>query len=253
MALIKLKRGYDVRLEGPPADTIIDGAYPRTVAVQPTDFRGIKPKLLVEEGTEVKAGTPLFHHKNAPNYNFTSPASGRVVEIRRGHRRVIESIVIETDGERASEEFRTFSADEIPSLSRTRVLDHLLITGALSFFSERPFDKAPNPDATPRDIFVSCFDSSPLAPDLTKILAGDERAFQVGIDVCNRLTSGKVYLGLDGNRKDLPGGLLNAKNCEINRFSGPHPAGVVGIQIHHVKPISGRKDIVWTITLQQLI
>lgn len=250
---LKLKRGYQLRLKGEPANEIVDAPYPKQVAVQPVAFRGFRPVLQVKEGDEVLAGTVLVTDKTNPNVCLSSPASGVVQKIQRGRRRVLEQIVIETNGKQESETFPTFTSQEISAASQKTLLTYLENAGVLPFFRQRPFDNVASPENLPRDIFISAFDSAPLAPDLSRMLEGNETEFQAGIDLCSRLTDGKVYLGLDAKRQGSINALAEVKNAETCLISGPHPAGCVGIQIHHLSPIRGRHDVVWHCPLQLLI
>ena len=250
MAEFKLKRGYDIPLAGAPAPDVVDAAAPTTIALKPTDFPGVKYRLLIQEGDTVKIGTPLMHSKSREDWLFSSPASGKVKSIVRGRRRVLEAVVIEPDAEQVAEDFGSHSADQLTSLSGDDALQLLLKAGMLNLFLERPYNYSANPDHEPRDIFISGFDTAPLAADTTKILEGNDEAFQAGLDVCVALSKGKVHLAAGPN---APSAIANAKRVEVHKFSGPHPAGCVGVQIHHIKPIANAHDIVWTTTVQGVI
>lgn len=249
----KLRQGYDIRLVGEPAPEIVNAPVPKAVAVKPSDFRGIKPKLLVEEGARVRLGAALFHAQVNPEHLFTSPATGVVREIKRGARRVVEQIVIQTEADDGGVEFQSYSPERLRSLSRDEVLSQVRQSGSINLFRQRPFDYVADPNVVPRDIFVSTFDTAPLAPDLNLIVKGNESYFQAGLDVASRLTSGKVYLSLDGRRANGSTAFTQARNVQICRFTGRHPAGCVGVQIHHLAPINGRQDIVWYCTVPGLI
>ncbi len=252
MADFKLKRGYDLRLDGESEKTVVSAARPSTVAVKPVAFRGIKPTLLVAEGTDVVCGTPLFCDKSNRDHIFTSPATGKITEIQRGPRRVIEQIVVETAEQPEAIEYATYAPEQLKSLSRDEVLRELMKSGMLALFRQRPFDYVADPEVVPRDIFVSAFDSAPLAPDQALLIKGNEAYFQAGIDIASVLTTGRVHVSIRRDTKDSSP-FSSVKNAEIHRFSGPHPSGCVGIQIHHIAPINGRDDQVWYITPQCLV
>ena len=253
MAELRLKRGFDIRLAGESAPEVETAAKPATVALKPSDFRGVKYRLLVQEGDRVKLGTPLCHSKTREDWVFPALASGTVKAIVRGARRSLQSIVIEPDGKDERLEYQSWKPRELTSLKREEVVQQLLTSGLLCLFRERPFDNVANPEHTPRDIFVSTMDTAPLAADPNIIVQGNENYFQAGLDVCARLTSGQVHLAVDGRRKNVPAAFLQASNVLSHRFSGPHPAGCVGVQMHHISPITSRNDIVWYITVQGLI
>jgi Na+-transporting NADH:ubiquinone oxidoreductase subunit A len=242
----KLKRGLDIRLKGGAEAVLGSVSQIRTVALKPTDFPGLTPKLKVKADMQVKAGDALFFDKYHPEILFSSPVSGTVKAINRGERRKILEVVVESDGKMES---LAFTKADPSVLSREQVKTHLLQSGLWPFLKQRPYGILAKPADVPKHIFISCFDSAPLAPDYSFILKGQEKILQSGINALAKLTEGKVFLGLpDGNTAFF--GQL--KNVETNIFSGPHPAGVVGIQIHQVSPIN-KGEIVWTINLLDVL
>ena len=245
--VINLKRGLNIRLIG-DAEKVFETSFDAiTLALKPTDFPGLSPKILVKAGQEVKAGEPLFFDKNNPGILFTSPSSGEVVSINRGERRKVLEIVVRNDGKNDSVEFR--KADP-QNLSRDEIKEQLKNSGLWPFLKQRPYGTVPKPESTPIHIFISGFDSAPLAPDYEFILKGQTSAFQTGINALAKLTDGKIHVGI---RPDQQNGFFSGiKNIVISQFSGPHPSGNVGIQIHHVSPIS-KGDLIWTINPQEVI
>lgn len=239
---IKLKKGYDIKLVGDVSANTGSFDAPKTYSVKPTDFVGLSPKLKIEVGAEVKAGTPLFFIKEMPEVIITSPVSGEVIEINRGAKRAILEIKILADSRMAYEQFATSNPE---GMSADAVKQALLSSGAWATIKQRPFTKIANPAETPKNIFISGFDSSPLAPDYNYILNGRDEDFQWGINALKKLTEGKIYLNLKAGSQACSA-FTNAKGIETNSFSGPHPAGNVGVQIHHISPIS-KGDIVWTV------
>jgi len=245
MKVIKLRRGYDIKLTGDSEKTIKKAPFPKKVALKPTDFEGMKPKLLVKVGDSVKIGTPLVYDKHNNRIKIISHVSGKVSEIARGEKRVIQAIVIDTDGEQNQEDLGI----DLKELSRGSVLEALLRSGLFLNFLQRPFNKIANPEDTPRDIFISAMDTAPLAADAAVILKGNEAQFQKGIDTLTNLTSGKVRLSFKAEDKVFAG----FKNCLLYNFKGPHPAGNVGVHIHHIAPVKSAQDIVWTCSVQSVI
>lgn len=246
-----LKRGHDIKLEG-EAKKVLGEVRVNTVAVSPRDFIGMSPipKVLVEKDDEVKAGDILFFDKKRPEIKYASPVSGQVVDVIRGAKRAIDKVVILADKE------QKYVDRETPNLngfaSREDLVNYLTESGVWAFIRQRPFELVADPADTPRDIFVSTFDSAPLAPDLDFIIQRNAAGFQRGLDVLAKLTGGKVHLGLNANVDNPPAlAFTRAQNVEKHWFKGPHPAGNVGIQIHHTAPIN-KDDVVWVVNAQDV-
>ena len=245
---VKITRGVNIRLKGEAEKIFTEVAAPATIALKPTDFPGIKPKLLLKEGARVKAGTPVYFDKNNEKVVFTSPVSGEVVEVRRGEKRKILEIVVLADKEIVYEEFR--KGDPL-SMTGEEVKGELLKTGIWPVIKQRPYDIIADPDNEPKSIFISAFDSSPLAADNDFILHRQAEDFQAGLNALTRLTKGTVHLNINGsiNANDT---FLKAKNVQINKVFGPHPAGNPGVQIHHIDPVS-KGDTVWVVSPQDVL
>ena len=229
MSNFKLKKGVNLSLAGAIADTTVATASPKRFAIVPDDFTGIIPRLDVKEGDKVLAGDALFHDKNHPQIKITSPVSGTVETIERGERRKILSIVITPDSENQFKVFNTNDAKEL-----------LLESGLWAAMRQRPYDIVPDPEVTPRDIFVTAFDSAPLAASMSIQLAGKDAYLQKGVDALAKMTAGKVHVGC------APDAELSLKGCEVNTFAGPHPAGNAGVQLANVKPVN-KGEVVWTL------
>lgn len=245
--VIKLKKGLDIQIKGEAANVLEHIAKPETFAIKPTDFHGLIPKLTVKVGDTVKAGTPLFFDKYQPEVNFTSPVSGEVVAINRGERRKVLEVVVKADGADLSEDFgkvdpQKLSTDEIKAL--------LMKSGLWPSVKTRPFGIIARPTDQPKAIFISCFDSSPLAPDFDFILKGEESSWQAGINALLKLGNGKVNLGLSAIKENKL--FASTQGVQLNYFDGPHPAGNVGIQIAAVSPIN-KGEVVWTVAPQDVV
>ena len=246
-----LRRGHNINLEGEAEKMLDESVKARTFAMQPPNFIGISPipKVEVEVGDEVKAGDHLFYDKKRPEVKYVAPVSGEVIAINRGAKRSISEVVILADKEI---KYRKLDAFSLEGSSREELVSYLLDTGVWPLIRQRPYGVVPDHNEAPRDIFISTFDTAPLAPNLNFVIEGQEEAFQKGLDVLNKLTDGKVYLGLDGRGKEKPhAAFTEAKGVEIHYFHGKHPAGNVGIQIHHTRPIGGG-DKVWTLGVQEV-
>ncbi len=245
---IRLKKGLNIHLLG-DADKVYASTKPtEKYVVKPIDFHGLMPKLCVKVGDKLKAGTPLFYDKYNEKINFCSPISGAVTDIVRGEKRKIMEVVIKADTEIVYEQFTTASAD---SLSREQIIKTMLKAGIWPFVRQKPYDIIANPADMPKAIFISTFSTAPLAIDNDFVLYGMDELFQKGLDYIVKLSSGKTHLNTDGNTN--PSKVFSAaKGVQINKVSGPHPAGNVGVQIHQIDPIN-KGDVVWYLHPQDVI
>lgn len=244
---IKLRKGFEINLAGKAEKTLEENVQPETFAVRPTDFIGFeKPKVLVKEGDTVKAGTPLYYDKSMPEVQFTSPVSGEVVAVKRGDKRRLLEIRVLADKTIAYESFKKYTVSDIASASREEIVENLTKSGVWPNVIQRPYAVIANPADTPKSIHISAFDSSPLAPDYGVIYKGEDENFATGLEVLKKLTSGSVNLNINGDAEVAPM-FAKAKGVQINRVSGKHPAGNVGVQIHNIDPIN-KGDIVWTLS-----
>ncbi|MGM0945773.1 MAG: Na(+)-translocating NADH-quinone reductase subunit A [Bacteroidota bacterium] len=242
--IVKLKKGFDINLAGKAKQELADFAPAQTFAIKPTDFIGLqRPKVLVQEGDTVKAGTPILFDKAMDQVKYVAPVSGEIVEVKRGEKRKLLEIKILADKEIVRENLGKI---DLKSIERSQLVERLAESGVWPHLIQRPFGVVANPEDTPKAIFISAFDTHPLAPDLSFALQGEDQYFQAGLDALVKLTEGKVHLNVDGS-KPVAKLFSGAKGVQINQFSGPHPAGNVGIQIHHLDPIN-KGEIAWTIS-----
>lgn len=244
---ITIKQGLDINLLG-EAEKVINQVDPGLYAIKPPDFIGIFPKVLVQEGDKVKAGSPLFYDKYRENIKLSAPVSGTIKEVRRGAKRVLLEIIIEPD---AQQTFEDFGKAEPNSLNREQIVEKLLTSGVWPVIRQRPYNVIANPSENPKAIFISAFDTSPLAPDYNLIINGQSATFQTGIDALKKLTNGKIHLNLKGgsNSHEV---FTKTRNVQINYFNGPHPAGNVGVQINKIDPIN-KGDVVWHLRPQEVL
>jgi Na+-transporting NADH:ubiquinone oxidoreductase subunit A len=246
--MIKIKKGLDLPISGAPEQTITDGKPVRHVALIGFDYNGMKPTMAVKEGDRVKRGTLLFTDKKTEGVRYTSPAAGVVKEINRGERRVFQSVVIEIDGDDA-ETFARFTDADLAGLERQQVVDNLVESGLWTAFRTRPYSKVPAIDTAPNSIFVSVMDTNPLAADPVVIIGENSKAFEKGLTVISRLTTGKVFVtGKPGSGVSVP----RSDSIEVQQFEGVHPAGNVGTHIHYLDPVSASKTV-WSINYQDVI
>jgi Na+-transporting NADH:ubiquinone oxidoreductase subunit A len=246
-ATIKVKKGLDIKLLG-KAKKNIQEISSHCFAIKPIDFCGVFPKLLIKEDDNVKAGTPLYFDKYRQDILFTSPVSGKVKEIRRGAKRVLLEIVIDAGKE---QEYEDFGNADPKTLNREQIVEKMLKSGVWPVIRQRPYGIIANPADDPKAIFISAFDTHPLAPDFNFIVDQYAGEFQEGVDALIKLTSGKVYLNIS-NKANTSKVFLETRGVQINKFSGPHPAGNVGTQINKLDPVN-IGEVVWYLRPQEVI
>ena len=243
--VIKLRKGLDINLKGIAAKELVSVKEPGIYSLVPDDFTGVKPKVVVKEGENVLAGGPLFVDKNHPEVKFVSPVSGVVTSVERGERRKVLNIIVKAD---EKQQYVEFGKMNLAELNAEQVKEALMNVGLFAFFRQRPFDVVPDPTDAPQAIFVSAFDSAPLAPDFELALKGEEANFQTGLNALAKMA--KTYLSISVKQKSEA--LTQAKNVILTAFDGPHPAGNVGVQINHLAPIA-KGNVVWTIGAEAVI
>ncbi len=244
--MITVRKGLDIRLKGEAEKILSDFPLPSTIAIKPTDFPGLVPKLLLKEGEKVKAGTPVFFDKYRDSIKYVSPVSGTIASIKRGEKRKIMEVVINADNQI---EYQKSEVKDLANMDRDKVKHMMLEGGLWPFLRMRPIDIVADPKDTPKSIFISGFDSNPLSPDNDFILHGKEAEFNAGIEVLKKLTDGPVHLQIRKTADDV---FKNATGVQVNTVAGPHPSGNVGVQIHHIDTIN-KGDIVWYINPQEVI
>lgn len=243
----KIKKGLDIRLIGEADKVLVNANTASEISISPADYVAMKPKVLVNVGDKVKAGTPLMYDKNNPLVMICASASGEVADIKRGAKRVLESITIKADNEI---QYLPFLTGNIESLSREKVVEIMCQSGVWSFIRQRPYNCVANPEKAPKAIFISAFDTAPLAPDTDFVLQGQEKYWEAGIVALQKLHS-NIQLNIH-SEKNKSSVITNTKGVSINTFSGPHPSGNVGVQIHHIDPIN-KGETVWTVAPQDVL
>lgn len=244
--MIKINKGLDLPITGAPEQSITDGPAVNSVAVVGTDYVGMKPTMAVKVGDRVKLGQVIFSDKKTEGVHYTAPGAGVVKAINRGDRRMLQSVVIELDGDEAVE-FNKYSAEQLSGLSREQVEENLIQSGMWTALRTRPFSRVPQPGSTPNSIFVTAMDTNPLAADPSVIIAEQKDAFVNGLTVLTKLSATTVYL-CKAPGADIP----TADGVTVEEFAGVHPAGNAGTHIHYLDPVSQKKTV-WTIGYQDVI
>jgi len=246
--MIRIRKGLDLPISGIPLQQILPSATPRHVAIMGDDYIGMRPTMLVQEGDSVTKGQALFEDKKNPGVLFTAPASGTVVAIHRGERRVLQSVVIRLEGDR-QREFTRYDVADLPTLTRQAVQAQLLESGLWTALRTRPFSKTPVPGTMPAAIFVTAMDTNPLSADPQPLILAQRQAFDAGLTLLTHLTDGKVHV-CQANGGKL-GGHPQGK-VTFNTFAGPHPAGLPGTHIHFLEAVSLTKQV-WHLNYQDVI
>ncbi|WP_335966044.1 Na(+)-translocating NADH-quinone reductase subunit A [Galbibacter sp. PAP.153] len=238
---IKIRKGLDIKLKGEAEKLVSDAPRSKNFAIKPTDFHGVTPKMVIKEGESVKAGDTIFYSKYSDRVKFVSPVSGTLKEIRRGAKRRILEVVIEAD---SADTYKEFGQKDVEKMSGDEVKEHLLEGGCWPFIKQRPYDIVANPEDAPKAIFISGLSTAPLAADVEFVLEKRKEEFQFGLQAISKLTTGKTHLCVDKKSASF---LNEVKGVQLHTVSGPHPAGNVGVQIHHIDPINSGERV-WVVS-----
>ncbi len=243
----KVSKGLDIPISGNINSQNISAVSARNIALLGDDYHGLKPTMLVKEGNVVIKGQNLFEDKKNPGVKFTSPVSGKVVEINRGERRAFLSIVIEKNLNSTSEvSFESFKdASVIP---KDLIIKNLIDSGLWTSFRTRPFSKIPKITDSPHEIFISLISSDPLNLDPELYLKHHIEDFNFGLEVISHIPKNCVHIStsIDNNLSKI-----TSDKIRYHEFEGLHPVGLVGTQIHRISPVSINKTV-WTINYQDV-
>lgn len=257
MVHIKIKKGLDIPIGGQPAGSvrqiIPSGEVsplitPPQIALNLLSFEEIKFKLLVKPGDVVKIGQPLAEDKASPGRMFVSPAAGTIKDIRRGHKRALEEIVIDVARQ---EEAVTLPPLDQAKASPQTLIERLKEGGLFALIRSRPFNLLADPDREPRSIFVKAIESAPFTPPAELQVHKHEKAFQIGLDTLARLTKGHVHLvyAKDTTCKAF----TEAKSVQKHTAEGPHPIGNHSLHIQNINRITSADACIWTLTVPDVI
>jgi Na+-transporting NADH:ubiquinone oxidoreductase subunit A len=246
--VIRLRKGLNIKLAGKAEKILLPETAVNRYGIRFADFPGLTARLEVNEGSTVSAGSVLFHDKVFPEIKYVSPVSGVVKEIIRGEKRQLQEIVIDQQGSNRID----FGAADPLKLTREEVTSKVMNAGLWPVLRQRPYNIVARPGNVPKAIFISMFDTAPLAPDLDFVMTNIHGGYlQTGINALSRLTDGKMHISFEAEGTRVAE-LRNLQNVEFHYFTGPHPAGNVGVQIHHIDPV-GKGEVVWTIDIQDVV
>ncbi len=247
LRMIKIKKGLDLPIKGAPQQQISDGSAVTRVAVLGEEYVGMRPTMHVQVGDKVAKGQILFEDKKNPGVKFTAPAAGEVVEVNRGAKRVLQSVVVKIEGNEAVT-FEKIAADQIANASQEQLQTLLVDSGLWTALRTRPFSKVPALGSVPSSIFVNAMDTNPLAADPAAIIAERSDDFVAGLKVLKQLSGGKVYVCKAAGASVSTGDAT----VDVAEFGGPHPAGLAGTHIHNLDPV-GAKKTVWSVNYQDVL
>ena len=238
---IKIKSGLTINLKGAAENIVKKAALPKSISLNPADFHLIIPKMVVKIGDHVNAGAVVFYSKNNQEVKFCSPVSGNIKDIVRGEKRKIIEIIIDLD---SSQKSKNFTTSKFENFKRDDIIAFLLESGCWPFINQRPYDIIANPSDTPKSIFISTFNTAPISADIQIILDDQKNEFITGVKVLRKLTDGNLNICV---KKDNQSFINEINDVIIHNVSGPHPAGNVGVQIHHIDPINNGEKV-WTVS-----
>jgi Na+-transporting NADH:ubiquinone oxidoreductase subunit A len=257
--MIKIKKGLDIPVDAKVPDNqyenIIDSKkIIKKVAVIGPDYVGMKPTLCFKKGDNVQKGMPLFNCKKTDKVVYTSPGSGKIVEVNRGARRVFQSIVIELDSNEDEVIYKNFSKNT-NNYTPESIRDLLIESGLWTSIRQRPFSRVPVIDCQPKTVFITAMDTNPLMYDPEIIITKYIDDFKFGAGILAKLTRGRVFIctkedtRLDVSYEDDH---TASNSILIKKFAGIHPAGNPGTHIHFLSP-NNIKTTTWYIGFQDVI
>lgn len=242
---IRTRRGANLNIKG-IAEKILDNITSATTfALNPDDFFGTIPKLICKEGAQVEAGAPIFFSKKNPDIKFVSPVSGTITAIERGPKRKIERICIAAS---KTQKFVSHSVQGWEKMDREQLKALLMESGNWPFIHQRPYGVMANPDDTPKAIFVNTVKTNPLSEDLRFVLKDDQKEFQLGIDLLNKLVDQPIFLGTD---KAQMGYFQTVEGVQHYTVEGPHPAGNLSLHIQNITPLN-MGERVWSVNAEDV-
>jgi Na+-transporting NADH:ubiquinone oxidoreductase subunit A len=236
---VSIKDGANLNLKGLASMELEVANMSLNYALNPDDFFGLIPRMLVKEGDKVSLGQPIFHDKKNESIKIVSPVSGKIQEIVRGAKRKILNVIIKKEGESAV----NFKIPSLSSISNKKILELLIESGSLAFIRQRPYNIIARPDRPPKSIFVSVHSTAPYAANYDFILKKRMDEFQVGIDVMSKLIGKPINLSISHNCES---DLSTLNNVDVYKIKGAHPSGNESFQINRIDPLNSG-EIIWVI------
>ena len=236
---VSIKDGANLNLKGLASMELEVANMSLNYALNPDDFFGLIPRMLVKEGDKVSLGQPIFHDKNNESIKIVSPVSGKIQEIVRGAKRKILNVIIKKEGESAV----NFKIPSLSSISNKKILELLIESGSLAFIRQRPYNIIARPDRPPKSIFVSVHSTAPYAANYDFILKKRMDEFQVGVDVMSKLIGKPINLSISHNCES---DFSTLNNVDVYKIKGAHPSGNESFQINRIDPLNSG-EIIWVI------
>lgn len=257
MGIHRIQKGLDLPIRGVPEQVLYPAPPITRVGLMGDDHPGLRPRIHVEEGQDVRRGELVFEDKTVPGVRHTAPGAGRIAAINHGPRRSLRSIVIQLSAaERGNDpeavertRFESFPGSDPESLDASQIRALLVESGQWTALRKRPFAKVPSPETTPQALFINAMDSQPLAGHPEVALADRTADLQLGARLLARLCGeAPTYFCV---REGSPLARQIDAPVEVEEFSGPHPSGTPGLHIHMLAPAS-RKRTVWYVNAQEV-
>ena len=241
---ISIKAGANLNLKGLASTELEVAKISLDYALNPDDFFGLIPRMLVKEGDKVSLGQPIFHDKNNESIKIVSPVNGKILEIVRGAKRKILNVIIRKEGDTSI----NYKIPNLSSISKDKIMELLVESGSLAYIKQRPYNIIAKPDRLPKSIFVSIHSTAPYAPDYDFILKNRMDEFQNGVNVMSKLIGKPINLSISYNcESDFS--ILN--NVELYKIKGAHPSGNESFQINRIDPLNSG-EIIWVIKPEDL-
>jgi Na+-transporting NADH:ubiquinone oxidoreductase subunit A len=241
---ISIKAGANLNLKGLASTELEVAKMSLDYALNPDDFFGLIPRMLVKEGDKVSLGQPIFHDKNDESIKIVSPVNGKILKIVRGAKRKILNVIIRKEGDTSI----NYKIPNLSSISKDKIMELLIESGSLAYIRQRPYNIIAKPDRLPKSIFVSIHSTAPYAADYGFILKNRMDEFQNGVNVMSKLIGKPINLSISYNcESDFS--ILN--NVELYKIKGVHPSGNESFQINRIDPLNSG-EIIWVIKPEDL-
>ena len=241
---ISIKAGANLNLKGHASTELEVAKISLDYALNPDDFFGLIPRMLVKEGDKVSLGQPIFHDKNNESIKIVSPVNGKILEIVRGAKRKILNVIIRKEGDTSI----NYKIPNLSSISKDKIMELLVESGSLAYIKQRPYNIIAKPDRLPKSIFVSIHSTAPYAADYGFILKNRMDEFQNGVNVMSKLIGKPINLSISYNCES---DFSTLNNVELYKIKGVHPSGNESFQINRIDPLNSG-EIIWVIKPEDL-